>query len=381
MLSPSPSAHILFNKLRSNILFRRRIHFGLRPTFNYTLLGSNNFAKMTYNSKEEILRLGHPDHEFSTFLKNLNEPPVDHTDLAQRQKTAIERINMVTQRLAAGDPTTKKTKIVFPAADGTEQAAFLYQPSITKSDSPLIVMFHGGGFCLGAAEAEEQGCRMFVNAFGAVCLSVEYRLAPDHKFPTAPSDAWDALKFAASEAKSWGAFPERGFIVGGNSAGGNLAAMLSHKARDERLSPPLTGQFLSCPWLSSPDKVPEKYKHLSFSYLQNESVPVLPKKTLDAYYMNYLPDLNDDRFDILNYSTGHQNLPPAYFTVCGQDPFRDENLIYDTILREHGIPTKVDVFPGMPHGYWIFYPTYPGSNTARNLMLRGMGWLHGKALQ
>lgn len=107
------------------------------------------------------------------------------------------------------------------------------------------------------------------------------RLAPEHPFPTAVNDSWDALKWAAANASSLAANPKLGFIVGGASAGGNLTAVMTHLARDEGLSPPLTGQYLCCPALLHDGNVPEKFKPEYLSRTQNDQDPVLKVGTID----------------------------------------------------------------------------------------------------
>lgn len=123
--------------------------------------------------------------------------------------------------------------------------------------------------------------------------SFSYRLAPEHKFPAAPNDSWDALKWAAANAKSLKADPSQGFIIGGTSAGGNITAVLAHLARDEGLSPPLTGQYLAIPAVGGGQWIPEKYKDKWLSYEQNNDVPVLPIAAIDMFMNGYQPDEND----------------------------------------------------------------------------------------
>jgi len=130
-----------------------------------------------------------------------------------------------------------------PVRDGSEITIRVYTP-VTKKEggTPLIVMFHEGGWGMGDLSDEEVNCRLFSRDLGAVCVNVEYRLAPEHPFPTWINDAWDALQWCAQHASELGADPSRGFVIGGGSAGGNITAVLAHIARDEQLSPPLTGQ-------------------------------------------------------------------------------------------------------------------------------------------
>jgi len=132
-----------------------------------------------------------------------------------------------------------------------------------------------------------------VQAFGAVCVSASYRLAPEHPFPAAPNDSWDALQWAAANAKSLKADPSQGFIVGGTSAGGNITAVLALLARDEGLSPPLTGQYLAIPAIGNKKWIPEKYKDRFLSFEQNKDVPVLPIAAIDMFMKGYAPDEDD----------------------------------------------------------------------------------------
>ena len=212
-----------------------------------------------------------------------------------------------------------------------------------------------------------------------MCISAAYQLGPQHPFPAAPKSAWDSLKWAAANAKSFGADPSLGFVVGGTSAGGNLTAVLSHLARDEKLSPPLTGQYLSIPALLPPAVVPEKYKEFHLSSEQNKSAPILPQAAIDMFMKGYQPDEHDPLYVPFNHPKGHADLPPAYFQVAGLDPLRDEALIYERVLRdEYGIKTKLDMYPGLPHGFWLFFTMLKSAEKFRVDMVEGMGWLLGR---
>ena len=118
----------------------------------------------------------------------------------------VEKRNEITlQMLGNPPPSVKQSELQYENRDGTKIRAKLYQPSPAPPEgSPLIMMIHGGGFAVGAPEGEEQSCRNFVLAFKATCISIAYRLAPEHPFPAGPEDCWDALKWAAANAKSWG---------------------------------------------------------------------------------------------------------------------------------------------------------------------------------
>ncbi len=292
----------------------------------------------------------------------------------------VEKRNEITlQMLGNPPPSVKQSELQYENREGTKIRAKLYQPSPAPPEgSPLIFVIHGGGFCVGAPEGEEQSCRNFVLAFGATCVSIAYRLAPQFPFPAGVEDCWDALKWAASNAKSWGADLSAGFVVGGTSAGGNLSAVLSLLARDEKLSPPLTGQFLAIPTAIPGDAIPEQYKEWYLSHDQNKDVPILPQAALNMFMNAYKADSNSPLFNVGTHSGGHANLPPAIVAVDGMDPLRDEGIIYERILREAGNKTKLYVYPGLPHGHWGFFPFLKASDRFRKDQVEAMGWLLGK---
>lgn len=205
------------------------------------------------------------------------------------------------------------------------------------------------------------------------------RLAPEHPFPTGVNDCWDALKWVAQNAKSLGATPKAGFIIGGASAGGNLSAVLAHVARDEKLDPPLTGQYLCVPALIPPVLIPEKYKNEYISPAENTFDPVLKTWGYNIYDLlqpTLQMDLESPLFNIMTNPNGHKGLPPAYFQVCGMDPLRDEGLIYERILcEESGVKTKLDLYPGFGHMFWTNYPQMEKSAEFVRDMFNGIRWL------
>jgi len=155
---------------------------------------------------------------------------------------------------------------------------------------------------------------------------------------------------------------------------------LAHVARDETLSPPLTGQYLAIPALVPDSKVPEKYRQYFLSVEQNKNAPVLPVAAMDMFMRGYQPD-DDDAvwFAPFNHPKGHKDLPPAFFQIDGMDPLRDEAIVYERILREeNGIKTKKNLYPGLPHGHWGFFPFLKASEKFRKEQVEGVGWLLGK---
>lgn len=200
---------------------------------------------------------------------------------------------------------------------------------------------------MGDLTDEDQNCRMFARDLGAVCVNVDYRLAPEHKFPAGLLDAERVVKWCAETASpSSSILPgdlKQGFIIGGSSAGANLAAAVCQNARDHRISPPLTGQFLCVPALLWPWAIPSKWESELNSQYTSKSDPVYP---LDGKAEQDLceilqPNIWSHRFSPLLH-TNLQDLPPAFFQVAGLDPLRDEGLLYERLLREENeVKTRV----------------------------------------
>ncbi|KAK5043490.1 hypothetical protein LTR84_011932 [Exophiala bonariae] len=138
----------------------------------------------------------------------------------------------------------KKSSIQIPVRDGTTISSLLYQPEhLPAGGSPLIVLYHGGGFCIGMPELEEDVAVTAVRNHGAIALSVDYRMAPEFIFPVAIHDCFDTFKWAAANAQSLNADLSQGFLLGGSSSGATAACSVAHLARDEKVSPPLTGMW------------------------------------------------------------------------------------------------------------------------------------------
>ncbi|KAF4968852.1 hypothetical protein FSARC_3818 [Fusarium sarcochroum] len=223
---------------------------------------------------------------------------------------------------------------------------------------------------MGDASDEESNARVFAKELGAVCLVPEYRLAPEYPFPMGILDCWDVLKWAAANAGEIYADPARSFIVGGSSAGANMAAVLVHQARKEEMSPRLTGQWLSAAYLLPPELVPKEYKHMYTSMWENTIDPVLPPllEGPDASTRGFIIDMV--RADVTSplfspFSREWYNataieqapIPKAFFQAPGLDPLRDHALIYQQVLESMwGTKTKLVHYEGFGHMYWANWP-------------------------
>ncbi|TEA15168.1 AB hydrolase superfamily protein [Colletotrichum sidae] len=276
----------------------------------------------------------------------------------------------------------------FTARDGHELNLRVYSPvKAPAGGSPLIVMYHEGGWSMGDMSDEDVNCRLFSRDLGAICVNVEYRLAPEFPYPTYINDCWDALQWAAKTASELGADPSQGFIIGGGSAGGNITAVLAHLARDNDLSPPVTGQYLCVPAITCflpPEAIPEQYRpeylsHPSVTPTKDPVAGTTAEKAVEVVQALLKPDLESPLFVPFHYGKteqGHKGVAPAYFQVAGLDPLRDEGLIYERVLREEaGVKTKLDIYPGLPHYFWTNYPRLTQSRQFVEDTVKGVRWL------
>ena len=267
-----------------------------------------------------------------------------------------------------------------PMRDGFQSTIKIHKPSTPPAGgSPLIVFCFGGGFISGDKEAGTGFARAFVRLFSAVVVNISYRLAPQHKFPVSQYDGLDSVKWLAENASSISADPTKGFIVGGISAGGTLAAVISTEFQAEKLKYPLTGQWLCVPTLVSKEILPEKYQPYYLSPEHNKNAPILPTSALDAIGRHTSWDEKSPlRYPTLNKKVSLSSIPPTYLQSCGLDPLRDDALIYEEMLKEAGVKTKIDFYPGAPHAHFAFMPGIEITNRAVADIMIGMGWLLGK---
>jgi acetyl esterase len=210
---------------------------------------------------------------------------------------------------------------------------------------PLVVNFHGGGWTIGSLDSADWLCSSVAAGLPAVVVSVDYRLAPQHRWPAAAEDCYAALVDLAARAGELGADPAR-LAVMGDSAGGNLAAVVSLMSRD-RSGPRIGFQGLLYPAadlsLGSP------------SIQANAHAPILTREDVIAFRDHYLGG-QDPRQPYASplFAADHRGLPPALVQVAEHDPIRDDGLRYAHALRAAGVPVRTTEYVGMPHGYLSF---------------------------
>jgi acetyl esterase len=219
----------------------------------------------------------------------------------------------------------------------------IYAPSRAPG-LPVLVWFHGGGFVIGSLDTHDGTCRSLANAIGCMVVSVDYRLAPEHKFPAAPEDCYAATRWLAEKGAELGADPSR-LAIGGDSAGGNLAAVVALMARD-RGGPELRHQLLVYPVANHAFDTP--------SYEQNASGYLLSRAMMRWFWNHYLarPEDGAQAYASPLRAPSLAGLPPAHVITAGFDPLRDEGEALAARLAREGVPTTHVRYDGMIHGFF-----------------------------
>ncbi len=216
-----------------------------------------------------------------------------------------------------------------------------------KANSAALVYYHGGGFVLCNLETHDAICRRIARLSNATVVSVDYRLAPEHKFPAAVYDAYDALRWVADHAEEMGVDKDRIF-VGGDSAGGNLATVVSIIARDKGENF-VKGQFLIYPVVNLSGVTPSK--------LEFGSRGILTEEIMAWFNRHYLESIDDARNPLASPIFAELgDLPPALIATAEYDPLRDEAELYGALMRKSGSEAVVVRYNGMIHGFLNFYP-------------------------
>ena len=209
---------------------------------------------------------------------------------------------------------------------------------------PVLVYFHGGGWVLGDLESHDAVCRGLTNAANCLVVSVDYRLAPEHKFPAATEDAYTAIQWVAENAARLSGDPNR-IAVGGDSAGGNLSAVVALMARD-RGGPPLVYQLLIYPVTDSSFDTPSYHDNAQGYFLTLDSM-----RWFWNHYLRSEADRENPYAAPLRAKDLH-GLPPALVVTAEFDPLRDEGEAYAARLRAAGVPAELQRYDGMTHGFF-----------------------------
>ena len=244
-------------------------------------------------------------------------------------------------------------------ANGAQIPLRIYRPEGGPAVTPALVWFHGGGWVIGSLDGSDFGCRIMANASGCTVISVDYRLAPEYKFPTAVDDCLAVTKWVAENGPELGVDGAR-IAVGGDSAGGNLAAVVSQLARDGG-GPAIAFQALVYPVTN--------YDFSTASYRDNAEGYLLERDSMEWFWGHYLrsdADGASTKASPLRH-TNLAGLPPAIVLTAEFDPLRDEGEAYAERMRAAGVPVEARRYDGQIHGFFANPAIDDGSEAARHV--------------
>jgi len=280
------------------------------------------------------------DPQAQTYLDQiaaLNAPPL-HTltpELVRRW------MGMQPAIFGEPEPVANVENRVIPGPAG-DILVRIYTPS-GNGPFPVLVFFHGGGWVIGDLDTHDNICRSLTNQAGCIVVSVDYRLAPEHKFPAAPEDCYAATRWVAGNAAQLNSDPSR-LALGGDSAGGNLTAVVAQMARD-RGGPPLVFQLMIYPATD--------FKANTLSMEENARGYGLERQDM-TWFMNHYLNGEEDKLNHLASPLRASNLsglPPVLIITAEYDPLRDEGELYCQRLKAAGVPVTISRYNGMIHGF------------------------------
>jgi acetyl esterase len=231
-----------------------------------------------------------------------------------------------------------------------------------------LVFFHGGGWVIGDLDSHDVVCRQLAAEGALIVISVDYRLAPEHKFPAAANDAIAATRWIAANARELGIDAAR-LSIGGDSAGGNLTAVVALAARDGN-GPTIAGQVLIYPATD--------FAMTHGSHSEPETSVLLTHSVIRWFcdhYLNGAADIHDWRASPAR-ATNLAGLPPAYVLTAGADPLRDEGDEFAERLKQAGVPVTYKHYPGQFHGFVTMGKLLQQANVAVSEIgawLKGLG--------
>ncbi|CAN7616547.1 alpha/beta hydrolase [Pseudorhodoferax sp. LjRoot39] len=238
-------------------------------------------------------------------------------------------------------PLARVQDLALPTRDGARLPARLVAPS-AGAPLPVLLYLHGGGFTIGSVATHDTLCRELAHQAGCAVLSLDYRLAPEHRFPAAQNDAWDALQWLAGEGTALGLDTTR-LAIGGDSAGGTLAAVCAIAARDAGL--PLALQLLFYPGCAAFQDTPSHQRFAEGFVLESASI--------EWFFDQVQPDRSaraDWRFAPLN-APDVDGVAPAWIGLAECDPLVDEGVLYADKLRAAGVAVDLEIYRGVVHEF------------------------------
>lgn len=247
---------------------------------------------------------------------------------------------------------------------GGDIAARLYRPVAASGPMPGLIFFHGGGFVVGGLSSHDGLCRQLVAEGGFCVVAVDYRLAPEHVWPAASQDALAATKWIQQQAAALGLDAGR-LAVGGDSAGGLLAAAVTQALRDTG-GGQIAFQLLMFPATQIGGHTQSSDRYASGYFIE--------RRMMEHFYSLYLPPGTDSARPAISplHAANFTGLPPAYVMVAGHDPLRDEGLAYVEKLRGGGVTVQVADYPGLVHCFIYLQTVLPEAAAAMGAAARAV---------
>jgi acetyl esterase len=259
------------------------------------------------------------------------------------------------QTMAAGDPIPMaRVEEVSMVLEGRTLEARLFVPEGAAETPPLVLFYHGGGWVIGDLDSHDGTCRALARASKAAVLSVGYRLAPEHRYPAAPLDCFDALKWAAAHGAELGVDGSR-LAVAGDSAGGNLAAAVAIMARDQGVA--LRHQLLIYPVTDNDFSLPSYEANGGGDYF-------LSTEGMRWFWLHYLGGGAADNAPLATVlrTPDLEGVAPASVFTAQYDPLCDEGNAYAEKLKAAGVAVDAACAPGMIHGFFSMFAFVPDAN-------------------
>src|ERR1700733_2692338 len=283
----------------------------------------------------------------------LGAPPLESQDPVEARNARVDAMKMM-----GGEPDALGyvENLAVPGPGG-EIPVRVYAIERGGALRPALVYFHGGGFVFGNLDTHDAVCRSIAKESGAVVISVDYRLAPESKFPAAVEDSYAATIWVAANAERLGIDANR-IAVGGDSAGGNLAAVIAMRCRDAG-GPALAAQVLLYP-------VTDYTTYETDSHRDFGEGDFLTRGAMDCFTGHYLASGDQKRHPEVSplHAPNLSNLPPALVITAEFDPLRDEGEAYAQRLEQAGVPVTVSRYPGMVHGFVSMHGVISGGKQA-----------------
>ncbi|TCD70229.1 hypothetical protein EIP91_004410 [Steccherinum ochraceum] len=328
---------------------------------------------------------GVPDPQYEAIFDQMPEFDFPFNPEAGRKLLSEHFLPVFRERQKAllPDASTYKTQDhSISVGNGAAKVVMRTVTPTTSGPFPVYYYIHGGGFIMGSIDTNEYCLTTVAVKLDIAIAMLEYRLAPENPHPTQINDCLDGLKWVINNASNLNFDLAKGFIVGGESAGANLAVTLAHITRDdpffEGRGRQLTGQIVQAPNILDPRSYPEQYKpELKSFFMEGKAVKMtaLTHQFLRDIYAKYLQSAPEDPSASPILYPSHANVAPAYLQIAGLDLLRDEGILYEKLLREAGVRTKLIIYPGVSHGFFFAYPSLDKTKQWETDFEEGLRWL------